>query len=440
MRRLSVFRKSQADKSSSEPADPTQTNLSHFLELQKVNYLKAVAQGQAKQWTVVMGNEAGDLDSLASSIAYAWYATNAKRTLTIPLIRTPRDDFALRAENQHALALAGIDPARDLLCMDDAPSSPSDKFALVDHNALAPRYAAACPDARVVAVIDHHEDEGLYTDTADPRIITVPTGSCASLVARLLADAYPDSSGTPPELATLLLAAILIDTGGLKPGGKATAADRDAAAFLAPLSSVWTPPSPTRSAFRGTAGAPPPLQDAPALQRLTAELQAKKFSLAHLGTRDLLRRDYKEYAWASARVGLASVPVGFKAWLAQDAELWAGAEAWMAERGLDVLGVLTSFRDERALGKSGKGKQKRQQLWVVRADADAQLAPRLWKGLEDSKELKLKKKDLKQYVGPAGAEAAASKRARAYKQGNVDATRKATAPIARAIVEGKAQD
>ncbi|TFY53466.1 hypothetical protein EVG20_g10102 [Dentipellis fragilis] len=416
MRRLSVFRKSQADKSSLEPADPTQTNLSHFLELQKVNYLKAVAQGQAKQWTVVMGNEAGDLDSLASSIAYAWYATNAKRTLTIPLIRTPRDDFALRAENQHALALAGIDPARDLLCMDDAPTSPSDKFALVDHNALAPRYAAACPDARVVAVIDHHEDEGLYTDTADPRVITVPTGSCASLIARLLSDACPDGTTTPPELATLLLAAILIDTGGLKPGGKATPVDRDAAAYLAPLSSVWAPPSPTRSAFRTQPAPPPPLQDTPALQRLTAELLAKKFSLAHLGTRDLLRRDYKETP-----------------------RLWAGAEAWMDERGLDVLGVLTSFRDERTLGKSGKGKQKRQQLWVVRA-ADAELALRLWKGLEDSKELKLKKKDLKQYVGMAGAEAGASKRARAYKQGNADATRKATAPIARAIVEGKAQE
>jgi hypothetical protein len=40
----------------------------------------------------------------------------------------------------------------------------------------------------------------------------------------------------PPELSTLLLSAILIDTKGLKAGGKAVDVDREAAAYLIPLS------------------------------------------------------------------------------------------------------------------------------------------------------------------------------------------------------------
>ncbi|TFY76065.1 hypothetical protein EWM64_g7946 [Hericium alpestre] len=266
MRRLSVFRKPR-DHAAATTTTSDQSNLSHFLQLQKVNYLKAVDQGQAKQWTVVMGNEAGDLDSLASAIAYAWYATNTRKSLTVPLIQSPHADLPLRAENLHTLALAGIDPGRDLLCLDDAPflPLPSDKFALVDHNTLNPRFAH--PGARVIAVIDHHADEGNHIDTADPRIVAVPTGSCASLVAPLLRDA-PD---TPSELATLLLAAICIDTDGLKLGGKAEQADRDAVALLLPRSTLaqQQPSSPTRSTTFATAAEP-------ALQRLTAELQAKK--------------------------------------------------------------------------------------------------------------------------------------------------------------------
>lgn len=61
MRRLSVFAKKSPLERSSGSSDSTRspTDLSHFLMLQKVNYLKAAEQGQARQWTVVMGNEAG---------------------------------------------------------------------------------------------------------------------------------------------------------------------------------------------------------------------------------------------------------------------------------------------------------------------------------------------------------------------------------------------
>ncbi|KAG0692885.1 hypothetical protein DFH29DRAFT_817002, partial [Suillus ampliporus] len=129
-------------------------------------------------WTVVIGNEAGDLDSVASALGYAWLRSHTSRK-TIAYITTPREDFFLREENLHALGLAEIDqPYEELYYSGDSMPSQVSKFALVDHNVLHPKYAT--PTARVVAVIDHHTDEGQYKDTADSRIIEM-VGSCLCL-------------------------------------------------------------------------------------------------------------------------------------------------------------------------------------------------------------------------------------------------------------------
>lgn len=163
-----------------------------------------------------------DLDSVASSISYAWILSQSKDAAVqaVPLIQVERPDLALRAENAYALGLAGISEAQDELLTltevsqffataNNTSPFPCHKFALVDHNRLGEAYTLNNPSAKVIAVIDHHEDEGLYKD-AQPRIIG-PAGSCASHVATLLPP-------TPlPEVATVLLTAILIDTDGLKP-------------------------------------------------------------------------------------------------------------------------------------------------------------------------------------------------------------------------------
>lgn len=80
-------------------------------------------------------------------------------------------------------------------------------------------------------------------------------------------------------------------------------------------------------------------------------------------------------------------------------------------------------------------------LWLVR-EGEGELGERLWRGLEESRELKVKVKEMRKYVG-AGAGAAGGSaaermagRVRIYKQGNAEATRKVTAPIVRTIVEG----
>ena len=57
IRRLSVF-KGKSPTTPTSPA-PSARDLAQFLDYQKVNYRRAVEQHQARQWSVVMGNEAG---------------------------------------------------------------------------------------------------------------------------------------------------------------------------------------------------------------------------------------------------------------------------------------------------------------------------------------------------------------------------------------------
>ncbi|KAH8102210.1 DHH phosphoesterase [Cristinia sonorae] len=408
------------------------STLAEFMKEQKTKYLEAVKAGKGREWTVVMGNEAGDLDSLSSAIAYSWYATTVQQSATVALFRALRSDLHLRAENLHALELAGLDPSDPpVLCIDDIPSPstpfPSNRFALVDHNHLHSDFTRDNSDPRVIAVVDHHADEGLYKDTADPRIVTVPTGSASSLVALLLEQNCPGR--VPAELATLLLCSVLIDCNGLKVGGKAEEQDRAAAAFLAARSLL---PSDASSL------SPTDLHEDPAIRDLASVLSDKKASISHLDTRDLLRRDYKEYSmtpsWTKHQVvlvGLASVPLGLKELIARDAKFWSSAQQWMVDQNLSVLGILTSFHAAKELNKKGKPKHKRQQLFFVREGVPG-LAEKLFTGLEGSAELKLKDKSA---ILPKGEEALVGVGVRAWKQGNVDATRKVTAPLVKKIIE-----
>jgi exopolyphosphatase len=303
------------------------------------------------------------------------------------------------------------------------------KYALLDHNILTGRFAVA-KDVRVVAIVDHHEDEQHHLD-ASPRLVEVPTGSCSSLIARLIQQEWPE--GMSREIARLLLCAVLSDTNGLKPGGKAEVADREVAPFL------------LEKADLGSASESPieDVHNVKEAKELTQILAIRKSSVEQLSPRDLLRRDYKEYrfvpSWnaeGTVLVGLATVPRGIKAITGGNKdggrELAAACIAWLQERGLDALGVLTSWKDE---GKGGKnGKHRREMVWVVRG-GEKELENRLWKGLEGSKELELERKEGGKHV--AGLEEAGGEdlKIRMYEQGNTHATRKVTAPLVKTIIE-----
>ncbi|KAL5478397.1 PPX1 [Sanghuangporus weigelae] len=426
-------------------------SLSSFLVESKERYLRAIREGKSREWTVVMGNEAGDLDSIASSIAYSWFASMVQKTSCVALLQTPRKDLELRPENIHAFKLTPLSSNQEeLLCIDDVPPSPisfpSNRFALVDHNRLLPRYSDQNEDVKVVAVLDHHEDEGLYKDTADPRIIVVPTGSASSIVARYIEQS---TSQIPSGIARLLLCAILVDTNGLMPGEKAEELDRSAAAYLLPRTEL-----PTVSTFVS--------HDNPTILTLAYELLVKKSDVTQLSTNALLRRDYKQYAWMdktrTVQVGLSTVPLDLRKWLARDSlqDFCRDVDAYMTERDLDVLGILTTFHKERRAKKKkrggdegtgagrDKGKHKRQMMIVARDVPGGNLQQKLFSGLEGAPELVLKERSLAEFASkyskdnhqtsdlmqPMGATAA-----RVYKQGNAHMTRKAIAPLMKSIIE-----
>ena len=315
-----------------------------------------------------------------------------------------------------AFEVASLDPSF-LLTSSDIPPAPApqpSRFTLVDHNRLLASFTG-----EVVGIIDHHTDEGVHT-TANPRVIEA-VGSCASLVTLQFRSVLESGSTEQfKDIATLLLSAILVDTGALKPKGKAIEEDYQAAQLLMPLTGLAT----DAGSISGDGSHIP----AP-LQVYFEALSLAKGNVGHFSTRDLLRRDYKEYDYSTGtRCGLATVPVKLETWHERDVhEFWEGVDAWMEERKLHVLGILTTYKS------ATKGKGRRQSVWVVKGEGEEfdTLADNLFKGIEKSE---LQVEDIGKLKGQK------KRRVRAYQHKNTKPTRKAVAPLVQKIIEGSKKE
>jgi exopolyphosphatase len=261
----------------------------------------------------------------------------------------------------------------------------------------------------------------------------------------------------------------MIDTDGLRPGGKALQIDRDAAATLIPLSTYAQTVAPglLSTLNSGTKPNGNAVYDEKSMKDLASTLSDRKTDLSHLSTRDLLRRDYKEYDYGVdwlpgkplIRVGLSTIPVPLKNW-AKEGTVEKEILSWMKARGLHVHGAITSFKEKpskkdkeasaKGKDKEKKGKARREQVWMVvdpaifendgqamySADGKSvdleKLAQRLWERLEKDESLKLEKHTQlelnKNGVLPKGV------KAKAYHQGDPTPTRKYTAPLLKKIL------
>jgi exopolyphosphatase len=300
---------------------------------------------------------------------------------------------------------------------------------LVDHNKLIKPWGdddGKPVHGKVVALIDHHADEGLYKDTADPREIIMPVGSCASLVTDHFKDAW---SGLvpPPELATLLLSAIMIDTQGLKSGGKAEPKDHEAVAFLIPHSPFNPSVNDTQVTAPFAPSADHPIPSG--LADFSEQLSTTKFSISHLSSEDLLRRDYKQYEFGSksnVRVGLSTVPYDLEEWIVKDPELIASVRNWAKKKSLAVAGVLTSFHNK-------KGHHRRQMLVLIMAENRAAIEEKLFNGLEADETMGLKK--FKGFLSKSDDKNEEGDAVAVWKQGDAKASRKQIAPAFKAILD-----
>lgn len=270
----------------------------------------------------VIGSEAADLDSMASAIMYGYFdAVHEPRKgwASVPVINIPRRDFVLRTEAVYLFGALAIDVAA-LLFIDEIDLGALHRdsrlrLTLVDHNTLATGQAEFA-DA-VEAILDHHQDAGLYRE-ADPRTIE-PVGSATTLVADAILRGHP--ALLDAQTATLLLGTILLDTVNLSPeAGRVTAKDKDVAARLSAI-----------------AGGDP--------AALFKKLQFEKFNIANLGTPELLRKDYKEGEAGGVKFGISSVLTSLQTWIGKDAALIDACDAFRRSQGLDALLAMLAFTD-----------------------------------------------------------------------------------------------
>jgi exopolyphosphatase len=296
--------------------------------------------------TAVMGSAAADLDSLVASIAYAYLLDRESRRTgpVFPYLPIPREGLSLRREAESLFEREGVNSSTlvfaDDVDLEDLLGTRAGELVLVDTQGhdLAPVL-----HERIAEVIDHHpEDRRAYGadgfsdaspsesppgNTGRPgfpgplrRRTLEPVGSTCTLVSEQILHRKPEILDR--QLATLLLAAVLLDTANLDPrAGRATGRDRRIAGLLMQAGSV------------DSAG-------------LYEELVLARRDIAGLDSAQLLQKDYKERKAGSLRFGMSSVPVLLDSWRHRDERLEEALFAFLVEKALDLLVVLLYQEDD----------------------------------------------------------------------------------------------
>lgn len=368
----------------------------HFSEWSrqtKKEFLIDWQAGEESKWTIVQGNEAGDLDSMTAALAWAFHLEHSTANTSHPrrviaLLQTPSHALDLRPENQLALARSQMTPGHeDLLTLDELPEDPETLgpklrgIVLVDHAQPLRKWEGA----RILSIFDHHVDQDVAPD-ARPRVFE-RTASCTTLVARHMLDelaGLDPAYDVPHELLELILSAIAIDSGGLTDDITTEADVETARRILA--RSEWSDKKLKK-----------------VMKKLDGKLSKAKKDLGHLGLRDLLRRDWKgdlvdtlSPRTPTVSLGFASVPYSMDEQIMktdfQELFNWFAVQAaWTAETGVDISVILSKHKIE----EGGKKKKIREVTLVVRDDvrinqtqADS-LFDTVKKALEENKDLDL---------------------------------------------------
>ncbi|KAI8805254.1 hypothetical protein BJ742DRAFT_712603 [Cladochytrium replicatum] len=351
----------------------------------KLHGKKGVYDGAAATATaLVLGNESADLDSIVSAISFAYLKDTeasliqtAARPLFVPVVSVPRGDLRLRTDCITALtwaleaskpnendeddidftsaesSLTFLDDIRPVLdSLEEGEKVDNLSVYLTDHNVLSPKLTHL--DQYVSGVVDHHKDDRKAPEGAlDPYEITT-VGSCTTLVAeRWAALVARTAQPMDPVLSRLMLAPILVDTINLSPsGGRVTDRDVAAAHFL-------------------KSQLPDVIDQTSFFTELFGRLQSAKFDVRGLASRDLLRKDYKEWVCGSFKLGISSVTwflgdeqgINDGGWLARESEASGDGKSgavilsgdllsWANENSLDVAVIMTAF-DHGGAGEKG---------------------------------------------------------------------------------------
>jgi exopolyphosphatase len=263
---------------------------------------------------LVMGNETADLDSVVSSLIYAYYLYHFGSNETIgvlPLINARSGCLSLKPEIAFWLDETGVDTEHlifiDSLDLRDWAAKGQLRLTLVDHNLLPPPQTFL--KESVVEIIDHHNLEEHQFPKLE-RCIIEPVGSAATLVAECILDTMPEL--LDEGLAKFLLGPILLDTVNLDPStGRCHGKDIMIAARLLALN-----PLPRDQIF--------------------VELMTKKTDVSGQRAEELLVRDVKTGAIGDFRFALSVIPVKLRCWFEENPNLLTIIEQYRVDMGLDL--------------------------------------------------------------------------------------------------------
>lgn len=280
---------------------------------------KENAGGPGPGFHVVLGNEACDLDSMVSALAYAFFLFKTSRDgmLALPLLNIRRSELALRSDNLFLLRQTGLSPElllfRDQLDLRRLHRAGRLRLTLVDHNVLPSSDGDL--EGAVVEVIDHHLLE--REPSASCPVAVELVGSCATLVTERIMQKAPEI--LDQQLAQLLYGTIVVDCVNMAPAaGKVTGKDSQYAAAL----ELRFPALPPRGA-------------------LFQALQNAKFDVSGLSVEQMLLKDMKT---VSGRFNLAVsvLYIRLEEFLQRaGAGLEAELSAFCRRFGLDLLLLMT---------------------------------------------------------------------------------------------------
>ena len=320
----------------------------------------------------MLGNDAGDADSIISAITLAHIESMHKNNHMTPIISISKDAFTHeRPDINLLLQLAGIeDPSSKLLFIEDlidildsgaGHRQPINAITLVDHNTINMPLQKHEQDLTVAEIVDHHKDEGLYKDTCTGSRRNIAfdhdramVASTTTLVAEILRG-YPPPY--PTSLGILLLGVILLDSVNLDESvGKVTQRDRDAVDDLT-LHTDWSQAAPTSFITIGDDGG-----IEIDTNELFMKLQGAKYDPAfwsHVSTKRALDYDYKAfhhngnglgYALKEERhhevnFGISSVLMSGLDFMQKD-DFYNTTLDFMKSKQIPLLGIMFAFYDE----------------------------------------------------------------------------------------------
>ncbi|GBB83308.1 hypothetical protein RclHR1_10030003 [Rhizophagus clarus] len=313
------------------------------------NVNEAIATQQQKKIYFVLGNESADLDSIISSIAYAYLSqqlissdelkssATSFSSIYLPIIQIPKSDFSLRPECSYVFSESKFSESdiSQLLFLDDIlphldklSSNYDVNLILVDHNKLISPWSEKFND-KIDTILDHHQDEGLYLNIKSRQIESV--GSATSLVVLHFKDdwvkkTFQDDS----KLSKLLLAPILIDTVLLDVSkGRTSNKDKEAVQFLLDILNI---PKSDQEFFTSN---------------YYKAIQSAKLNISHLSNIDLLRKDYKEWNLNNFKIGISSIPWFIDGWIQREDKnidkLIDSFKYFKNERKLDIFIIMLTY-------------------------------------------------------------------------------------------------